>query len=59
MPTPWFETYVRLSFRIEKVFQTLHGRRFIPTIMVPRRGKPRKRLHQCAFQQTCCGQQVS
>ena len=29
MPTPWFENYVRLAFRIEKAFQTLHGRRFI------------------------------
>lgn len=29
MPASWFETYVRLAFRIEKVFQTLYGRRFI------------------------------
>ena len=25
----WVENYVRLAFRIEKAFQTLHGRRFI------------------------------
>jgi hypothetical protein len=29
MPTTWVENYVRLAFRIEKVFQTLHARRFI------------------------------
>jgi hypothetical protein len=29
MLTTWFENYIRLAFRIEKVFQTLHGRRFI------------------------------
>lgn len=29
MPITWFENYIRLAFRIEKVFQTLHGRRFI------------------------------
>ena len=25
----WIENYVRLAFRIEKAFQTLHRRRFI------------------------------
>jgi hypothetical protein len=29
MSTTWFEDYIRLAFRIEKVFQTVHGRRFI------------------------------
>jgi hypothetical protein len=29
MLTTWLEDYVRLAFRIEKVFQTVHGRRFI------------------------------
>ena len=29
MLTTWFENYVRLAFRIEKVFQTLYGKRFI------------------------------
>jgi hypothetical protein len=27
--TPWIENYVRLAFRIENVFHTLYGRRFI------------------------------
>lgn len=29
MPTTWFEDYIRLAFRIEKVFQVRYGRCFI------------------------------
>lgn len=35
MLTTWFENYIRLAFRIEKIFQTLHGRRFISSYYGP------------------------